>query len=258
MFVSNKSKEVHILNNGEFHYGKNFYGSVILNPSTLASIATSQKIWKEILLFHKLLATDEYVEYLDRYYRECLKRFENNWRYMDIVNVLYAASRVLKPENYLEIGVRRGRSVCTVAQGCSSVNIVAFEMWQKNYAGMENPGPDFVRDELKKHKHKGKITFIDGNSHITVPEYFRQNPEMKFDLITVDGDHSEEGAYKDLCDVIPHLAIGGVIVFDDIAHPMHQYLLKVWHQVLEKFPYLSGYEYTEVGYGVAFAIRKSE
>lgn len=246
------------MNQNIFRYGNNFYGSVILNPSTLANIATSQKLWKNLLSFHKLLATDEYVEYLDRYYRECIRRFGTNWLYMDIINVLFAASSTLKTKNYLEIGVRRGRSVCTVVRGCPTVNIVAFEMWQKNYAGMENPGYEFVKSELKKHKHKGDIIFINGNSHVTVPEYFKENPEMKFDLITVDGDHSEEGAYKDLCDVIPHLAIGGVIVFDDIAHPLHQYLLNVWRQVLDKFPFLSGYEYTETGYGVAFAIRRSE
>ncbi len=246
------------MNNSEFHYGKNFYGSIVLNPTTLANIAASQRLWKELLSFHKLLATDEYVEYLDHFYREGIKRFKNNWYYMDIINVLYAASITIKPENYLEIGVRRGRSVCTVARGCPNVNIIAFEMWQKNYAGMENPGPDFVRNELKKNKHTGKITFIDGNSHVTVPEFFKQNQDMRFDLITVDGDHSEEGAYKDLCDVIPHLATGGVIVFDDIVHPMHLYLLSVWRRVLDKFPYLSSFEYIESGYGVAFAIRRSE
>lgn len=245
------------MNKGVFFSKGNFYGSVILNTSTLAEFAMSPKVWDEILSFHDFLATDEYVAYLDEFYRECRRRFGEQWRYLDIVNVLYAASRVLQPENYLEIGVRRGRSLCSVVRGCPSVNIVALDMWITNYADMDNPGPQFVLSELEKHNIKGKVDFINGNSHITVPEYFKNHPQMQFDMITVDGDHSEQGAFEDLCNVIPYLAPGGVLVFDDISHPVHPYLLDVWKSALAKFPYLSGYEFTEMGYGVAFAIRRA-
>jgi len=241
-----------------FNNSKNFYGLVILNPGTLSRIATSLSVWHEILSFHDMLATDEYVKYVDAFYRECIKRFGSDWYYMDIVNVLYAASKTIQPRNYLEIGVRRGRSVCVVARGCPTVNITAFDMWIQNYAGMENPGPDFVRSELRKHGHIGNITFINGDSHQTIPAFFKQNPGITFDMITVDGDHTEEGALDDLINVIPHLSVGGVLVFDDIAHPAHPYLLNVWKKALRTFPYLAGFEYTELGYGVAFAIRKSE
>ena len=80
---------------------------------------------------------------------------------------------------------------------------------------------------------------------------------MDFDLITVDGDHSEVGAWEDLITVIPRLATGGVLVFDDIAHPAHPYLLGVWRRALARFPFLSGHEFTETGYGVAFAVRRN-
>lgn len=243
--------------NSVFAYQKNFYGSVILSPSTLVNIATSSSVWNEILLFHHYLATDEYVNYLDAFYRECIKRFGSSWYYLDMVNVLYAASKTIQPRNYLEIGVRRGRSVCVVVRACPSVNITAFDMWIQGYAGMDNPGPEFVRAELSKHGHTGNISFIDGDSHQTIPFYFKQYPEATFDLITVDGDHSEAGAFDDLKNVIPHLSVGGILVFDDIAHPSHPYLLNVWRKAVLTFPYLTSFEYTEMGYGVAFAIRKN-
>ena len=51
---------------------------------------------------------------------------------------------------------------------------------------------------------------------------------------------------------------GGVLVFDDIAHPAHPYLIEVWRRVVREFPFLSSYEYTEQGYGIAFAVRPRE
>lgn len=233
----------------------NFYGKVMLTPETLASIATAPETWTEMLSFHHKLATDDYVKYVDAYYREAINRFGNHWKYLDISNVLFAASRTLQPKTYLEIGVRRGRSACMVVRGCPSVNIVAFDMWAKDYAGMENPGENFVRQELKEHGHSGDAFFIDGNSHETIPAFFHQYPQTYFDMITVDGDHTDEGAFDDLCNVIPFLSEGGVLVFDDIAHPAHPRLLSVWRKAMEKFPCLAGYEYIQAGYGVAFAIR---
>jgi len=77
-------------------------------------------------------------------------------------------------------------------------------------------------------------------------------------MITVDGDHSEAGALDDLKNVIPHLSVGGILVFDDIAHPAHPYLINVWKKTMAQFPFLTSFEFTELGYGVAFAIRKKE
>jgi hypothetical protein len=239
-----------------FNYSKNFYGPVILNPGTLARIAADTATWQEILLFHDILATDEYVNYIEVFYRESIKRFGSNWYYLDIINVLFAASKTIRPHTYLEIGVRRGRSVCTVARGCSNVDIAAFDMWIQGYGGMENPGPEFVKAELLRHGHTGTASFINGNSHQTIPAFFSRNPQATFDMITVDGDHSEAGALDDLRNVIPHLSVGGILVFDDIAHPAHPYLLNVWKKAIAMFPFLTSFEFTELGYGVAFAIRK--
>lgn len=237
-------------------FAKNFYGPCIMGPGTLAQIASAPETWEELLSFHHLLASDEYVQYLDTYYREGFRRFGSRWWYLDIVNVLFAASKSIQPRRYLEIGVRRGRSATVVARGNPSVHIVGFDMWMQGYAGMENPGKDFVAKELARHGHAGKLEFIDGNSQETVPRYFAGNPGVEFDLITVDGDHSEDGAYRDLMNVLPRLSIGGVVVFDDIAHPQHAYLLEVWQRVKVNFPWLSTVEYAELGFGVAFGMRR--
>ena len=75
-------------------------------------------------------------------------------------------------------------------------------------------------------------------------------------MITVDGDHSEDGAYADLSNVIQRLAPGGILVFDDIAHPSHPYLIDCWRRATAKHPNLLTYEYVETGYGIAFAVNQ--
>lgn len=233
-----------------------YYGPCRLNPSTMVAIATSLETWNEILAFQGSLASDSYVAYVESFYRDCLARYGRHWHYLDAVNVLYTAAKLLRPARYLEIGVRTGRSVCTVARAFPDVDIHAFDMWIQGYAGMENPGPAFVRRELQKHGHRGTVRFIDGDSHVTLPAFFRENPGLEFNLITVDGDHSEAGAADDLGQVIPRLAVGGILVMDDIAHPAHPYLLKVWRDAVARHPGLVTHEFTELGYGVAFAIKK--
>jgi predicted O-methyltransferase YrrM len=129
-------------------------------------------------------------------------------------------------------------------------------MWVEDYAGMKNPGAEFVREELVRVGHKGSVRFIDGDSHKTLPTLFRENPNLTFDLITVDGDHETEGAIQDLCDVLPRLNTGGGIVFDDVCHPLHPELARVWQDLVVADPRFSSFTYTDAGYGVGFAIRK--
>ena len=227
-----------------------------INPTTLAKYASSLDTWREILSFHSSLSTDDFVYAVDQFYRAAIKKYGDFWWHLDIVNILYAAAKLENPKNYLEIGVRRGRSCAVVAHGSPNVNIFACDMWVENYAGMENPGENFVKNELAQAGHIGRLTFLNGSSHLLIPKFFDENPDLLFNLITVDGDHSEDGAYADLSNVIQRLAPGGILVFDDIAHPSHPYLIDCWRRATAKHPNLLTYEYVETGYGIAFAVNQ--
>lgn len=202
------------------------------------------------------LEPDAYIQYLNGYYREGLKRFGKDWGYVDIVTAVLGLAERLRPESYLEIGVRRGRSVCSVASVRPDIHIAMFDMWVSNYAGMENPGETHVRSELDKFGHTGKREFVNGNSHITLKQYFTANPDVYFDMITVDGDHSNLGAAEDIADILPRLSIGGAVVFDDTCNPNVAGLSEVWHRMVAENPRFAAYTYSDVGYGVGFAIRK--
>lgn len=250
-----------------------WYPPLMLSADSIAQHALRDETIRQALALLQKLEPDDYSNYLSAYYAEGLRRFstgkrgllsrllegakpETGWRYADIVTVLLALSAKLKPQSYLEIGVRRGRSVCAVASQSPACDIYMLDMWVKNYAGMDNPGEVLVNSELSKVGHTGRRIFRNGNSHITLKELFREKPLLAFDLITVDGDHSRNGAIEDLCDVLPRLKIGGAVVFDDICHPKHRYLKEVWQDLVVDDDRFTSWSCADIGYGVGFALRK--
>jgi predicted O-methyltransferase YrrM len=233
-----------------------WYPPVMAGAETLGRQHDAGNFISHALALMERLTPDAYTSYLLKFIRDGQARFGAAWSYADIVTVLLCLTRTLKPRTYLEIGVRRGRSACAVASEAPYCAMFLFDMWQQGYAGIDNPGPAFVHGELGKVAHRGAVTFVDGDSHVTLPKFFAANPAACFDLITVDGDHSELGAAQDMCDVLPRLAVGGAVVFDDIAHPAHPELNRVWRELVAGDDRFSTWSFRDAGYGVGFAIRK--
>lgn len=237
--------------------GTQWYNPVIAGASTLAGKLFEQDTYTEYLRILDTLSDDDAKNYVASFVRCGLDRFGRNWRYADIGTAVLAISRALTAQSYLEIGVRRGRSMSMFASQNPHADIVGFDMWIENYAGLDNPGPALVQEEMRKVGFRGNLTLVVGNSHETVPQYMAENPAAWFDVITVDGDHTELGAKLDLLNVMQRLKVGGVLIFDDIVHPSHMYLHNVWNKVVKGNPHFSTYEFTELGHGVAFAVRMS-
>lgn len=229
---------------------------VQLAAAAIAKLAGDAKTIESVLDILTRLTDDDYLIYLRQYYREGLRKFRPFWGYADLPTFLHAASSCIEPKNYLEIGVRRGRSAAIVAAMNPHCTIYGFDMWMPDYAGMPNPGPDFVADELRRIGFQGKLELVSGDSHETLPDFLRENQRLEFELINVDGDHSEAGARKDLETVLPRLKIGGAVLLDDIVHPQHTYLEAVWDSVLGNDSNFSTAKYKDLGYGVAVAVRK--
>lgn len=197
-------------------------------------------------------------------------------RRYEIRTALRAISRVVAPRSYLEIGTRRGWSLAQVLMETPSCAAVSCDMWVTDYADAPNPGPAFVLEELRRLTDvQSDVKFVSGNSHDVLPVLFTTVPldetipgaidaarmvgeiPAAFDLVTVDGDHSALGAWWDICDVMPRVALGGVVVFDDLidwsdellgSNPSSHYasvhkrpelahsLLAVWRRAEEAFP----------------------
>jgi hypothetical protein len=207
-------------------------------------------------------------------------------RRVEIRSLLSWLARELQPVNYLEVGVRRGFSMAMVAARCPDAALYGFDLWIRNYAGVPNPGPRFVRSELRRLGHRGPVYLVSGNSHRTLAAFLdlprktimqRMSPRpriprpARFDLITIDGDHSLLGAHQDLRDTMPFCALGGAVVFDDIAPHAPPEALRaergadpyawgdlrgVWHAVQREFPNFRYFDFLEAP-GVGLAVRMS-
>lgn len=215
----------------------------------------------------------------------------------EIRSTLRALARAIQPRAYLEIGTRRGWSLAQVAAECPGVRAWSVDCWIPAYGNVPNPGPGFVEEELERvaPAFLGRCHYLDGNSHDLLPHFLlgpSRPPQSSaeqaltrlsearprcFDLVTVDGDHTARGAWWDLCDVMPHVALGGAVVFDDLldssdevfgeearcslpdrepAPPeLRHSLLDVWQRIQLRFPNFIYLERLDAKPPVGVAIR---
>jgi predicted O-methyltransferase YrrM len=234
-----------------------WYGPALAGASTFVPAVVGAGPVRDALKVLDRLSPDSYLEFVRGFYTEGLARFGDGWRYADISTVLLGLAGALRPSSYLEIGVRRGRSIAMVASKAPNCRVIACDLFVEDYAGMPNPGADLVRSELRRIGFSGPLEFVIGDSARVLPRYLADHPDDYFDLVTVDGDHSMFGAKADLVNVMPRVRIGGALVFDDIANPTFPVLRRVWDGIVVADRRFSAWTFDEVGFGVGFAIRKA-
>ena len=126
---------------------------------------------------------------------------------------------------YLEIGVAMGEHAEQVLRD-KDIYYTGIDQWKydttmeheknkiKNWNTQEK-WDDVYKSVLKKlSKFEDRASIIRGSSRDVVPTLVH-----KYDVIYVDGDHSYEGAKKDLELSLEVLAEGGKIIVDDLQYP---------------------------------------
>jgi len=147
----------------------------------------------------------------------------------DIRTVLYGLARSIEPRRYLEIGVRRGHSMAMVAHAYPKCNIVGFDAWIEGYGGVDNPGPDFVTEEMLRVGHTGKLRLVSGKTSNTL----KGGAKGKFDLILIDGDHSTSGTISDAEICFRHMSDKCVVVVDDLHNDQ---IAEAWNAIKHMAP----------------------
>ena len=152
-----------------------------------------------------------------------------------LYSTLNLVTSLMKPSSYLEVGVCEGVSLSTVikAGGKTLHSIVLCDNWGGEFGGTGKGNHKYIDDLLYDLDYRGKATFVDGDSHRVLKPAIAG---MKFDLILVDGDHSEIGATQDLYDCYPHLRTYGLLLFDDLYHAAHPWLKGVIDKFVQDVP----------------------
>lgn len=139
------------------------------------------------------------------------------------------------PESYLEIGTREGDSLKVVLKNSINIHdVFVCDTWGNVYGGSDKSNHEHINKMSEEINYNGNLTFLDGDSRIEIPK-LHESKMSYFDLILVDGDHSEEGGRIDLENVLPLAKRNNsCILFHDITHPGHLYLEKVFDDFVEK------------------------
>jgi len=172
------------------------------------------------------------------------------------VALAFLADR-LRPQNYLEVGVRTGGSLIPLVHNCDVKKVVGVDMWLANYSGLYN-SMEYAAGQISRYKtatgKRFEIELIKGDSHSALKDLIASG--RRFSLITVDGDHSEAGAWEDLQDAVELLGDEGAIVFDDIIHPAHLFLNGLVDRLVEKYPFFQVLINSEQDNGCAVFLKK--
>lgn len=133
------------------------------------------------------------------------------------------AAQVPADQEIVEIGVFMGRTALQMAWGARQGNrahVTAIDAWDlpgNTYA------PPFTYPATRRwaHHHVKTLGF---SRDITLVQAFSTDAAMAYEgppvgLLFVDGDHSEEGARRDIEAWAPHLSPDARIAVDDYGHP---------------------------------------
>jgi predicted O-methyltransferase YrrM len=137
------------------------------------------------------------------------------------------ASQVPAGLEIVELGVFQGRTALQLAWGAEQGNgnhVTAIDPWELEGNVYDPPFTDRGSRIQAFHNveslgYADKIRLVQGFSHDEAEVWPYVGEDSKVGLLYVDGDHTEEGARRDIVAWAPHLAPGAVIAVDDYGHP---------------------------------------
>jgi predicted O-methyltransferase YrrM len=148
-------------------------------------------------------------------------------------NLYYLSSLLPDNANICEIGFNAGHSSILIlsALNTKKINFTIFDLGHHNYSIL-------CLDYIKSIYTTANINYIEGNSIETIPEFIKNNKTpILYDLIHIDGGHTEECIINDMKNANILIKKGGIIVIDD-TH------LRYIYNIIDS--YINSNEYDEI------------
>lgn len=135
-------------------------------------------------------------------------------------------------QNVMEIGFNAGHSAEIFLKFNKKIHLTSFDINVHEYV---KHGVEYIQNN-----YKDRHIIVYGDSNISVPQYIKDNPGKKFDLIFIDGGHDYDIVNKDMENCLQLCHENTIIVMDDtifIKGWEADYTLgpsKVWKEYLER------------------------
>lgn len=155
--------------------------------------------------------------------------------------ILAYLARTLPVRSYLEVGVRDGCTLWVVQEASiQTLRLVALaDDWGKAHGGTGRGSHDHIDRLLSAvcyYHNGGEVMWLDGRSQETLPALAEERPDLRFDLVHIDGSHDYEDAYEDF--VHGWALCAGVLVAHDAGH-------KPVRRAMERFAEEEGVEWRD-------------
>lgn len=118
-------------------------------------------------------------------------------------------------ENICEIGFNAGHSTMLMLLGRNTtpLNFTIFDIGHHQYT---KPTYEYIKSKFSF----VNFEFVEGDSTVTMPEWINTHPELmnKYDVIHVDGGHSEHCILNDMKNADLLVKKNGIVIVDDTNH----------------------------------------
>ena len=164
-----------------------------------------------------------------------------NWRHAErIAPVFYEILEIAQPETMLEIGFNAGASALLFLMIDDNLHMTSIDV-------VSNKKSEKFLPILYYHDFF-KIDSIDLKPH-------QNGFNEPFDLVFIDGDHSEEAVIRDIKNSLKFDPM--YILFDDVHHPSHSYIERIiTEDFKDKLDVVKLWEFNDIWEGYSMALCK--
>ena len=120
----------------------------------------------------------------------------------------------LEIENFLEIGVAAGGNTRIFCDFLKIKDVYTIDLGEHPSISYEN-NPNARDNNFRSLKNTGGMENFYGDSHSKEAEEWLSRKDVKFDMVFIDGDHTEHGIKLDTELVLPHLNDNAYVIYHD-------------------------------------------
>lgn len=146
----------------------------------------------------------------------------------DLALCIALAREISSSPNLLEIGVWKGGWAVGVLRGIENAHVVGIDP----YPGEAYPVREEALSTIESQGLASRFNLIDSHQNLIESGL----PSM-FDLVHIDGHHTEKSVLRDAVFAHEALTPNGVIVFDDHLHPAFPGIRSALYRFLNEFDY---------------------